>query len=79
MAVQNNKKEEKPTKFERVYEDEDTISIWKYDLTKSTTGPFEVEIKYKKGYVHPKPEKKKTLKDLVADEKKVIRKGIGKI
>jgi hypothetical protein len=76
MAVQNNKKEEKPTKFERVYEDEDTISIWKYDLTKSTTGPFEVEIKYKKGYVHPKPEKKKTLKDLVADEKKVIKKGV---
>jgi hypothetical protein len=76
MAVQNNKKEEKPTKFERVYEDEDTISIWKYDLTKSTTGPFEVEIKYKKGYIHPKPEKRKTLKDLVADEKKVIRKGV---
>ena len=76
MAVQNNKKEEKPTKFERVYEDEDTISIWKYDLTKSTTGPFEVEIKYKKGYVHPKPEKKKTLKDLVEDEKKVIKKGV---
>jgi hypothetical protein len=76
MAVQNNKKEDKPTKFERVYEDEDTISIWKYDLTKSTTGPFEVEIKYKRGYVHPKPEKKKTLKDLVADEKKVIRKGV---
>ena len=76
MAVQNNKKQEKPTKFERVYEDEDTISIWKYDLTKSTTGPFEVEIKYKKGYVHPKPEKKKTLKDLVADEKKVIMKGV---
>ena len=40
MAVQNNKKEEKPTKFERVYEDEDTISIWKYDTSKSTTGPM---------------------------------------
>jgi hypothetical protein len=76
MAVQNNKKEEKPTKFERVYEDEDTISIWKYDLAKSTTGPFEVEIKYKRGYVHPKPEKKKTLKDLVADEKKVKKRGV---
>jgi hypothetical protein len=76
MAVQNNKKEEKPTKFERVYEDEDTISIWKYDLSKTTTGPVEVEIKYKKGYVHPKPEKKKTLKDLVADEKKVAKKGV---
>jgi hypothetical protein len=76
MAVQNNKKEEKPTKFERVYEDEDTISIWKYDLTKTTTGPVEVEIKYKRGYVHPKPEKKKTLKDLVADEKKVKKRGV---
>lgn len=70
-----NKKEEKPTKFERVYEDEDTITIWKYDLNRTTTGPVEVEIKYKKGYVHPKPEKKKTLKDLVAEEKKTKKKG----
>lgn len=70
-----NKKEEKPTKFERVYEDEDTITIWKYDLNRTTTGPVEVEIKYKKGYVHPKPEKKKTLKDLVAEEKKIKKKG----
>lgn len=70
-----NKKEEKPTKFERVYEDEDTITIWKYDLNRTTTGPVEVEIKYKKGYVHPKPEKKKTLKDLVDEEKKTKKKG----
>jgi hypothetical protein len=76
MNKPNNIKGDRPTKFERVYEDEFTISIWKYDLNKTTTGPVEVEIKYKKGYVHPKPEKKKTLKDLVADEKKVIRKGV---
>jgi hypothetical protein len=76
MALQNNKKEEKPTKFERVYEDEDTITIWKYDLNRTTTGPVEVEIKYKRGYVHPKPEKKKTLKDLVAEEKKAKKKGV---
>jgi len=75
MNKQNNIKPEKPTKFERVYEDEDTISIWKYDLKKTTTGPVEVEIKYKKGYVHPKPEKKKTLKDLVDEEKKSKKKG----
>lgn len=35
-------------KWERVYEDEYTISIWKYDSRKSTINPYEVEIKYKK-------------------------------
>jgi hypothetical protein len=41
----------KPTeskKYERIYETEDSISIWRYDTSKSTTGPYEVEIKPKK-------------------------------
>ena len=35
-------------KYERIYETEDSISIWRYDTNKSTTGPYEVEIKPKK-------------------------------
>ncbi len=32
--------------------DDGTIGIWKYDLSKSKNGPYEVEIIYPKGYKH---------------------------
>ena len=35
-------KPEKVTKFERVYEDETSISIWKYDYSRTTNGPVSV-------------------------------------
>lgn len=35
------------TKFTRVYEDEDTKSVWTYDLSKTTSGPVSVETTYK--------------------------------
>jgi hypothetical protein len=74
MAVTNNSKStEKPTKWEHVYEDEETISIWKYNSNISTSGPVEVEIKYKKGYAPPKPIKKKTLGDLAKEAQKVAK------
>jgi len=41
--------EPKPTKFERRFEDEDTIEVWKYDLKKFDKGPIEVNITYKAG------------------------------
>lgn len=43
------KKKEEPTtqKFTRVYEDEDSKSIWTYDLSKTKSGPVSVEIQYK--------------------------------
>ena len=70
MAVTNNSKAStKPTKWEQVYEDEDCISIWKYNSKITTNGPVEVEIRYKRGYVHPKPIKKKTLGDLAKEAK----------
>jgi hypothetical protein len=31
----------------RVYEDEETISTWTYDLDKFKNGPISVDIKYK--------------------------------
>lgn len=53
---------------EMVYEDATSISIWRYDKTKSITGPFEVEIKYKRNYVHPTPNVKKTIRDLINEK-----------
>ena len=62
------KPEPKPIKWEVVYEDEDCISIWRYNSKKNPNGPVEVENKYKRGYVHPR-EKKKTLGDLAKEAK----------
>jgi hypothetical protein len=73
MAVQNNSNKQnntKSTKWEQVYEDEETISIWKYDSNISTSGPIEVDIKYKKGYIHPLDRKKKTLGELAKEARK---------
>ena len=36
-------------KFTRVYEDEDTIETWTFDLDKFDRGPISTEIKYKAG------------------------------
>ena len=47
MAKKTNLKEVVHRKWERVYEDEDSISIWKYYSKKSLINPYEVEIKYK--------------------------------
>ena len=72
MAVSVNSKEVvKPTKWEVVYEDDETISIWRYNTKKTTFGPVEVEYKYKKGYVHPGT-KKRTIGDLSEEAKKKV-------
>lgn len=67
MASQSNSK---PTKWEIKFEDEETISIWKYDSSVTTFGPVQVEIKYKPGYKPPVPQKKKTLGDLAKEARK---------
>jgi hypothetical protein len=36
-------------KFIRVYEDEDSIETWTFDLDKFDRGPISTEIKYKAG------------------------------
>lgn len=56
-------------KFTVTFEDDESISIWKYDKTKSPFNPVDVEYKWKKGF-DPWNRKKKTLGDLVAEEKK---------
>jgi hypothetical protein len=47
MAKKTNIKEVEHRKWERIYEDEDSISIWRFDSKKSLINPCEVEIKYK--------------------------------
>jgi hypothetical protein len=41
-------KVKKEVKYERIIEMEDCIMVWKYDHSKTKTGPYEVEIKYPK-------------------------------
>jgi hypothetical protein len=71
MAIPvNSKAPVKPTKWEVVYEDEDCISIWKYNSKITTAGPVEVEYKWKRGYVHPLDKKKNTLGELAKQARK---------
>ena len=65
------KPEPKPTKYEYVFEDEDCISIWKYNTKITTNGPVEVEYKWKKHF-NPWEQKKKTLGDLAKETKKKV-------
>jgi len=70
MPVPTNQKEDlKPTKWEVIYEDEDSISIWRYNSKITTAGPIEVEYKWKKHF-NPWNQKKKTLGELVKEEKR---------
>lgn len=59
MAKKTNLKEVEHKKWERVYEDEDSISIWKYDSKISLINPYEVEIKYKNEKTVPSKRKGK--------------------
>jgi hypothetical protein len=63
------KPEPKPIKYEYVYEDDECISIWKYNTNKTTAGPVEVEHKWKRTY-NPWDKKKKTLGELAKEMKK---------
>ena len=49
----------KPTKWEVIYEDEESISIWKYNTKIRTSGPSEVEYKWKRSF-NPWNQKKMT-------------------
>ena len=44
----NNTKPKEQVKYERTFEYEDCIVVWKYDNFKSNSGAYEVEIKHKK-------------------------------
>jgi hypothetical protein len=61
--------EDKPLKFERRYEDEDSVEIWKFDLKKFDKGPIEVNITYKAGAEKRIKQRNKDTKQ----EKKIAR------
>jgi hypothetical protein len=48
---ENLNKSEKPTKFEYIFEDDESKSIWKYDLNKFKNGPISVEYHWKSHYL----------------------------
>jgi hypothetical protein len=48
MKTKKSTKEVVHKIYERVFTHSDCTIIWKYDTNKSTSGPFEVEIKYPK-------------------------------
>ena len=50
-SKENLSKTEKPTKFEYIFEDNESTSIWKYDLKKQPNGPISVEYKWKASYL----------------------------
>jgi hypothetical protein len=60
---------EKPVKYEITYEDDECISIWKYDTRKTTFGPVEVEYKWKRSF-NPWNKGKKTMGEMVKEMKK---------
>jgi len=62
------KPEPRPPKWEITFEDEDCISIWKYNSKITPYGPVEVEYKYKRSFIHP-GQKKKTLGQLAKESK----------
>lgn len=63
--------EPKPQKWERRFEDDDCVEIWKYDSKKTTRGPVEVIITYKNGYDKPKNWNKRAKE--AKDDRRVAR------
>jgi hypothetical protein len=51
VTKENVNKTEKPKKFEYIFEDEESKSIWKYDLNKFQNGPISVEYHWKAHYL----------------------------
>lgn len=49
--VKENIKTEKPKKFEYIFEDDESTSVWKWDLDKNPNGPISVEYKWKAHYL----------------------------
>ena len=50
---------DQPTKFERIFEDEQGTAICKYDLSKTKGGPISVEQRYKASFLKEVEEIKK--------------------
>jgi len=69
FLIMKSQAAEKPVKYEITYEDDECISIWKYDTRKTTFGPVEVEYKWKRSF-NPWNKGKKTMGELTKEMKK---------
>jgi len=58
-------------KFTRVYEDEDTIETWTFDLDKFDRGPISTEIKYKVGAEKRIKQRAKEAKQIKKNERQM--------
>ncbi len=70
-------KEVKETKFTRVYEDDETIETWTFDLDKFDKGPISVDIKYKAGAdkaIKARAKETKQIKKIARQMKKINNK-----
>jgi len=65
MSMSGTTKTSESNKFERVYETENSKSIWRYDYSITKSGPVSVSITYKKDI----SEKKQSLGDLIPKKK----------
>ena len=65
MSMSGTTKTSENTKFERVYETENSKSVWRYDYSITKSGPVSVSITYKKDI----SEKKQSLGDLIPKKK----------
>ena len=63
------KPEPKPTRWEVTYEDDECISIWKYNSNKTTFGPVEVEYKWKRSFNPWGKKEKKSLGEIIKEKK----------
>jgi hypothetical protein len=61
------------TKWDITYEDNETISVFKYNTDVSKNGPVSGEFRYKTGYKHPSEQKKKTIGELAKEARKETR------
>ena len=65
-------------KFNRVYEDDETIETWTFDLDKFDKGPISVDIKYKVGAdkaIKARAKEAKQIKKTARQMKKINNKG----
>ena len=63
------KPEPKPTRWEVTYEDDECISIWKYNSNKTTFGPVEVEYKWERSFNPWGKKEKKSLGEIIKEKK----------
>ena len=69
---------DKPTKFEYTYEDDECISIWKYDKKKFPNGPISVEYKWKAAWTNRMKEIQKQEKEAKKVKTKTNEKTLNK-